>query len=140
MQLSICQKSRTFKQDDTGSLTFDITVQLLVGVQIVKAQQQLPHDDGDIILADHAGLHEIGAAPAGAELHDDPKLGALGIGTIVLRDIWGLEFRQDGDFLDDILDLILSAFDVDDLDCYSVPSAFVDPAERKQSAWVRGAS
>jgi len=47
-------------------------MQLLVRVQIVQPEEQLPHDDGDIVLSNQAGFHQVGAATPRAELHDDP--------------------------------------------------------------------
>ena len=32
--------------------TLDVAVQLLIGMQVVEAEQQLAHDDGDVVLAD----------------------------------------------------------------------------------------
>ena len=107
-------------------LTFDVTVQLLVAVQIVKAHQKFTDDDSNIIFTDQPWLHEISTAAARAKLHDDPQLGALGKRAIVLCDIWRLELREDGDLLDDILDLVLGALNVNDLDGDSFASALVD--------------
>lgn len=74
-----------------------------------------------------AGLHEVGAAPTGAKLHDDPQLGALGVGAIVLCDVGRLQFGQDGDFLDNVLDLILGALYVYNLDGDGLATLLLDP-------------
>ncbi len=91
-------------------------MQLLVRVQVLQPKQQLAHDNGDVVLPDQARLHQVGAAPARTELHDNPQLGTLGVGAIVFGDVGRLQLRQNGDLLDDVLDLVLGALDVDDLD------------------------
>ena len=101
-------------------------MQLLIRVQVIQAQKQLLQYDSNIVLPDQARLHQVGAAPAGAELHDDPQLGALGIGSVILGHVGRLQLRKDGDLLDDILDLILGALDVDDLDGHGLARPLVD--------------
>lgn len=120
--------------------TFDVPVQLLVRVQVVQPEQQLLQYDGDIVLADEARLHQVGAAAAGAELHDDPELGTLGVGAVVLGHKGRLQLGQDGDLLDDVLDLILGALDVDNLDGDGLAGALVDTGGRYQplGLWCEG--
>lgn len=45
---------------------------------------------------------------------------------MVLRNIWGMEFRQDGYLLYNILNFIFRVLNVDDLDRYRLPSPSVD--------------
>lgn len=35
---------------------------------------------------------------------------------MVFRDVGGLQFGEDGDFLNDVFDFVVCVFDVDDLD------------------------
>lgn len=45
---------------------------------------------------------------------------------MVLRNIWGMEFRQDGYLLYNILNFIFRVLNVDDLDRYRLPTPSVD--------------
>jgi hypothetical protein len=101
-------------------------VQLLVVVEVFQAEEQLPHNNGNIILANVAGLHEVGTASTRAELHDDPQFGALGVGAIVLCDVGRLQLGQDGNLLDNILHLVFGIFYVNDLDGNGLAAFLVD--------------
>jgi hypothetical protein len=45
---------------------------------------------------------------------------------MVFRDVGGVEFGEDGDFLDDVFDFVVGVFDVDDFDGDGLAGAFVD--------------
>ncbi len=106
--------------------TLDVPMQLLVVMQVIQTHQQLPHDDGDVVLRDQAGAQQIAATPAGAELHDDPEIGSLEIRAMVLGDVGRAEFGQDGDLEDDVLNLVLGVLDIDDLDGDRFACSLVD--------------
>jgi hypothetical protein len=105
-------------------------MQLLVRVEILQAKQQLANHNGNVVLPDQARLHEVGTAPARAELHDNPQLGALGVGAIVFGDVGRLQLREDGNLLDDVLDLVLGALNVNDLDGDRLAGALVHTVEK----------
>lgn len=50
---------------------------------------------------------------------------------MVFCDIRRVELGQDGNLLDDVLDFVVCAFDVDDLDCDGLAGAFVDAGTDK---------
>lgn len=129
MDPACCSRSVVYKR------TFDISVQLLVGMQVLQSQQQLADNNGNVVLADQAGLHEVGAAATGAKLHDDPELGALGVGAIVLGDVGALQLGEDGDFLDNVLNLVLGVFNVNDFDGDGLAGALVDAVCVAALAW-----
>lgn len=103
-------------------------------MEVVEAKQELADNNGNVVLGDKAGLHQVGAAAARAKLHDDPELGPLGKGPKVLGDVGRLQLGQDGNFLDDVLDLILCTLNVDNLDGDSLASTLVDTVYRAESA------
>ena len=96
--------------------TFDVSMQLVVVVQVAKAHEQLLQDDGDFSLCYAAGLHQVCATAARTKLHDDPQVGAVQIRAIVLCDIGRVHAREDGNLGDDVVDLVLGILDIDDLD------------------------
>ena len=68
-------------------------MELLVIVEIVQAHQEFSNDDGDVFLWDQAGPQQVPTAPTGAKLHDDPEVGSLEIGTMILGDVRRAELR-----------------------------------------------
>lgn len=116
-----------------GRPTLDVPVQLVVLVQIGQAQQQLFQHNGNLDLGQGARLHEIRTAPAAAKLHDDPQIGAVQVGAVVLCDVGRVHVGQDHDLAHDVLDLVLCVLDVDDFDgdgaAGAATQAFVDFAE-----------
>jgi hypothetical protein len=123
-----------------GAPTLDVAVQLLVRMQVVQAQKQLANDDGDVVLANEARFHEVRAATARAKLHNNPQLRTLGVRAIVLCNIGGLQLRQDGNLLDNVLDLVLGALDVDNLDGNRLAGSLVDTGGQVSnwSEWLPG--
>ncbi len=108
-----------------GAPTLDVSMQLLVRVQVLQTKKQFADNDGNVVFSDQAWFHEVCAAATRAKLHDDPQLGALGVRAIVFCDVGRLQLRQDGNLLDDVLDLILGALDIDDLDSNGLTGALV---------------
>jgi hypothetical protein len=106
--------------------TFYIAVQFLIAVQIIQPAKQLPHDYHDIVLRNWARAKKIAATTTRTEFHDNPQMRALEERAMILRDIWGVEFGQDGDFLDNIFDFVFGIFDVDDFDSNRVAGTFID--------------
>jgi hypothetical protein len=102
-------------------------------MQVLQPHQQLLYNDCNIVLGNVSRLHQVGTAPAAAKLHDNPQVRALEIGAKVLGDVGRVEFGQDADFLNDVVDFVLCVFDVDDLDrngrAGTLVDAFVDFAE-----------
>lgn len=49
---------------------------------------------------------------------------------MILGDIWGMEFRQNGYLLYDVFYLIFRVFNIDDFDCYRLSSTSVDTSEK----------
>jgi len=92
--------------------------------------QQFPQDNCNVLLVDHSGTKQSMATSPRAKLHDDPKVGSLEKGSMILGHIWRLEFGQDGNFLNDILHLVLGIFDINDFDRYRFTSAFIDSRQR----------
>lgn len=60
-----------------GLHTFDVSVQLLVTVEIVQPAQKLPQNNSNVLLVDHTRSQETVATTTSAELHDDPQVGPL---------------------------------------------------------------
>ena len=101
-------------------------MQLIVRMQIVQTKQQLPQNNRNILLRQLPRAHQVRAASTGAKLHDDPQIRALEERAMVLCHVRRVELGQDRDLLDDVLDFVVCAFDVDDLDCDGLAGAFVD--------------
>lgn len=55
-------------------VTFDISVELVVIVQVFQTHEQFTDDDGDVIFRDTARPHEITATTTRAIFHDDPQI------------------------------------------------------------------
>lgn len=104
-------------------------MQLLFGVQVVEALENLAQDDGDVHLLEMAGLHEVERRAAAKVLHDDPQFGALQIGAVVLGDVGRVALRENHDLLLNVLDLVLGLLQVDDLDGDHLLAAIVDALE-----------
>ncbi len=92
-------------------------------MQVVQASEKLPQNDSNILLMDGTGSQQVKATATGAVLHDDPQVRALQIRSVVLGDIWGVQFGENGNLLNDIVDFVFGVFNVDDLngDCFSGP-------------------
>lgn len=103
-------------------------MQLVVAMQVFQSHEQFSNDDCDVILCNHARLHQVRTAPTAAKLHDDPQIRALEVRAIVFRDVRGVEFGKDADLGDDVVDFIFGIFDVDDLDGYGLTRSLVDTA------------
>lgn len=126
-------------KEDVGG--FDVSVQLVVVVQIFQTHEQLANDDDDVFLGDAAWPHEVAAAATRAVLHDDPQIRALEVGAIVLCRVGRVETGEDGDFLDDVVDFVFGVLDIDDFDGDGLAGAFVDTIEpsvaEKFHVWMR---
>ena len=113
--------------------TLDVSMQLVVVVQIAEAHQQLLQDDCNLGLCYAARLHQVCAAPTRAELHDDPQVGAGQIGAVVLCDVGRVHAGENHNLAHDVVDLVLCIFNVNDLDgdrvAGSAVEAFVDLAK-----------
>lgn len=57
--------------------SFDVSVELVVVVQVFQTHEQLSDDNDDIILGNTARSHEVTTATARAVFHNDPQVGAL---------------------------------------------------------------
>lgn len=110
-------------------------MQLLIRMQVLQPQQQLPQNNSNIILPNQPRLHQIRTTAPRTKFHDNPQLRTLRIRAIVFRHIRGLQLGQNGDFLNDIFDLIFGVFNVDDLDGYGVARPFVDSAQIRVCYW-----
>jgi hypothetical protein len=55
-------------------VTFDISVKLVVIVQVFQTHEQFTDDDDNVIFRDAARPHEITTAAARAVFHDDPQI------------------------------------------------------------------
>jgi hypothetical protein len=108
-------------------------------MQVLQTHQELPDDDRNILLRDQSRFHKIPAASARAIFHNNPQIGALEVGPMVLGDIRRIELGEDVDLLYDIVDLIFGILDIDYLDSYrlarSLIDALVDLAETS-AAWT----
>lgn len=85
-------------------------------MKIFQTKKQLTDDDSNIILANDPRLHQVGTASTRAKLHDNPELCTFGIGAIVLGYVGRLQFRKNGNLLDNVLDFVFGALDIDNLD------------------------
>jgi hypothetical protein len=104
-------------------------MELLIGVQVVKPKQQLPHNNGNVVLPEQTRLQQISAAAPGAELHDDPELGAPCVGAMVLGDVGRLQLGENGNLLYNILDLVDRTLNIDNLDGNGLTGSLVDAVE-----------
>ena len=98
-------------------------------MQIVQAHQKLPDDDRNVFFRDQSRLHQISATAPRAKFHDNPQIRAFEEGAMVFRNIWGLEFRQDGYLLYNVFDFIFRVLNVDDLYGYRLSSPSIDTAK-----------
>jgi hypothetical protein len=55
-------------------ITFDISMKLVVIVQIFQTHEQFADDNNNIVLRDATRPHEITTATARAVFHDDPQI------------------------------------------------------------------
>jgi hypothetical protein len=96
-------------------------------MQIIQATKQLSHDYHDIVLRNWPRAKKIAATTPRTKFHDNPQMRALEKRAMILRNIWRVEFGQDGNFLDNIFDFVFSIFDINDLDGDRVAGTFIDP-------------
>jgi hypothetical protein len=96
-------------------------------MQIIQAPKQLPHDYHDIVLRDWPWAKKIAATTPRTKFHDNPQMRPLEKRAMILRNIWRVEFGQDGNFLDNIFDFVFSIFDINDLDSNRIAGTFIDP-------------
>ena len=108
-------------------------MQLLVAVQVFKPQEEFSHDDRNIVLIDGARLYQIPTAAPRAEFHDDPEIRALEERAVVASDILRVQLGENSDLLDDILNLIIGALHINDLDCNWLARRFVNAIGRLDS-------
>lgn len=108
--------------------TFDISVQFLVGMEIIQTAEKLPQNDGDVFFMDHTWPQQTMATAARTEFHDDPQVGSLQVRAMIFGDIGGFQLGQYGDFPDDIIDIILRIFNIDDLDGHGFTGASIHTA------------
>lgn len=105
----------------------------MVIVEIAKAHEQLLEYNCNLGLCYDARLHQVCAAAARAEFHDDPQVGASQVGAIVLCDVGRVHARENHDLAHDVVDLVFGIFHVNDLDGDRVArppvKAFVDFAK-----------
>jgi hypothetical protein len=122
-------------------VTFDISVKLVVIVQILQTHEQFADDDNDVVLGDATRPHEITTATTRAVFHDDPQIRALQVGAIVFCRVGRVEAREDGDFLDDVVYFVFCVLDIDDLDGDGLAGAFLDTSESRRSVvWTYNVS
>ena len=100
-------------------------MQLIIHMQILQSHQQLSQDNTNVLLAQRSWLHEIRTTASSTEFHDDPEVRAAKVGAIVFGDMVGVKFGEDGDLLDNIVDFIFGALDVDHLDSDSAAVALI---------------
>lgn len=106
--------------------TFDVSVQLLVIVQVIQTTEQFPKDNHNVVFRNRPGSHQVRTATTRAKLHDDPQVRALQKRAIVSCHVRGVELGQDCNFLDNVLDFIFGIFNIDDFDSNSLPRAIID--------------
>jgi len=104
-------------------------VNLALCVQVVEAFEDLADYYGDVGLFEGPGLHEVEGRASAQILHDDPELGALEEGTVVLGDVDALTLGEDLDLLLNVLDFVFGLFQVDDLDSDNAVIVQVDSLE-----------
>ena len=101
-------------------------MQLIIHVQILQSHQKLSQNNTNVLFIQRSWLHEVRTGASSTKFHDDPEIRAAKVGTVVLRDMIGVEFRENGDLLDNIVDFIFGALDVDYLDGDSAAVALID--------------
>ena len=99
-------------------------------VEVVKADEDLAHDDGDVLLLETAvggGLHEREDAPALCVFHCDPDAGTVEEAAIILCDVGRIaELGEEGDLALDVVHVVVGRVEVDDLERDDVPARNVD--------------
>jgi hypothetical protein len=103
-------------------------VKLVVSMEILETQQELAQYDADVVLRDETWLHEICTAPARAELHDDPQVGALEERAVVLGHKGRIQLREDGYLGYDVVHLVLRVLDIDYLDGDRLSGLSIQPS------------
>ena len=99
--------------------TLDVAMNLVFVVKVFQGLECFPYDDGSVLFFHGTQGQQVQATSTGHELHYHPDLAVQDVATPVLWKETTIQLGHDGDLLLNVLDVIATDLQIDNLDSYN---------------------